>query len=292
MVVQPAPSLEIPPALTEVIVPTPTALLVQSCPQGEDFCVLDGHFWLMAPIIDGNQRSSDGYRFGSTQNGTRETHHGVEFENPSGTTVGSAADGVVVFADADDAATIAWVPAFYGNVVVIKHPFPGYSTPLYTVYGHLSTITVENGESVMAGQKIGEVGATGTAQGSHLHFETRAGTNDYDSARNPILWVQPADEMGVIAGVVVDSKLGDRDVVINVQRVEDGALNPISVTSIETYDRNLLPVQGDSVFHENFAAGNIPAGIYRLSLVYNGKVFEKIIEVKSKQLTYVNFIVE
>ena len=58
-----------------------------------------------------------------------------------------------------------------GNVVVIRHH--GISGLFATRYGHFKTnsIVVEPGESVIQGQKIGEVGSAGNSTGPHLHFE-------------------------------------------------------------------------------------------------------------------------
>jgi hypothetical protein len=53
----------------------------------------------------------------------------------------------------------------YGNTVVIDH---GYG--LMTLYGHLSTIDVKEGDKVALGQSVGRSGATGLAGGDHLHF--------------------------------------------------------------------------------------------------------------------------
>ncbi len=53
----------------------------------------------------------------------------------------------------------------YGNSVVIDH---GYG--LMTIYGHLSSIAVSDGEKVARGDIIGRTGDTGLAGGDHLHF--------------------------------------------------------------------------------------------------------------------------
>ena len=52
-----------------------------------------------------------------------------------------------------------------GKNVVIQH-----SNGYYTVYAHMSDIYVSVGQSVGRGQKIGAMGRTGVATGTHLHF--------------------------------------------------------------------------------------------------------------------------
>ena len=55
----------------------------------------------------------------------------------------------------------------YGNAVVIDH---GYG--LQSLYGHLSSIEVAEGQTVERGQTLGRSGQTGLAGGDHLHFTT------------------------------------------------------------------------------------------------------------------------
>ena len=55
----------------------------------------------------------------------------------------------------------------YGNAVVIDH---GYG--LQTIYGHLSSIAVSEGQKVARGDIIGRTGESGLAGGDHLHFCT------------------------------------------------------------------------------------------------------------------------
>lgn len=53
----------------------------------------------------------------------------------------------------------------YGNAVVIDHGFG-----LMSLYGHLSSVAVKEGQRVQRGQELGRSGQTGLAGGDHLHF--------------------------------------------------------------------------------------------------------------------------
>ncbi len=90
---------------------------------------------------------------------TWRAHLGVDYAAPTGTPVRSVGQGIV---------DVAGNQGGFGNVVMVKHA--GGQT---TVYAHLSRIHVKRGQSVMQGQTLGLVGATGWATGPHLHFEFR-----------------------------------------------------------------------------------------------------------------------
>ena len=62
--------------------------------------------------------------------------------------------------------------ASYGNCVKLQHA-NGY----YTLYAHLSDVTVKYGQKVTKGQVIGHMGNTGNSYGTHLHFEVRRNAN-------------------------------------------------------------------------------------------------------------------
>jgi murein DD-endopeptidase MepM/ murein hydrolase activator NlpD len=108
-------------------------------------------------------------------------HTGVDFPAPSGSTVVAAASGTVVSTGYDGA---------YGNRIVIEH-----ANGLTTTYNHLSSITTHVGAEVTAGDRIGRVGATGNAYGSHLHFEVTRGGDGWSSGTfmDPAAWLAGKD---------------------------------------------------------------------------------------------------
>lgn len=69
----------------------------------------------------------------------------------------------------------------YGNYVVIDHG-NGY----WSLYGHMSTVYVRQGQSVNNNTIVGIEGSTGNSTGSHLHLEIRKGSNSYNSAIDPV----------------------------------------------------------------------------------------------------------
>jgi hypothetical protein len=83
-------------------------------------------------------------------------HTGVDFPAATGTPVYAAQAGHVVLAQA---------LFFPGNIVVIDH-----GLGVYTLYGHLSEISVKVGDELSSGAILGKVGATGRVTGPHLHW--------------------------------------------------------------------------------------------------------------------------
>jgi len=86
-------------------------------------------------------------------------HKGIDLGAKTGTPIYAVLDGTVVYSG---------VQGSYGNVVVIEHP-----DFVMTVYAHNEKNLVNVNDVVTKGQQIATVGATGNAQGSHLHFEYR-----------------------------------------------------------------------------------------------------------------------
>lgn len=251
---------------------------VRCDPYTADYCISEGHFILQRPIRPpANDAIDPTYRFGITANGTRDPHHGVEFVNEDGTPVHAGADGEVVFAGPDEEAIYSPWNSYYGNLIVLEH-----AGGLHTLYAHLSDVAVAPGMKVLAGQEIGSVGSTGTAFGSHLHFEVRVGDpTDYFSARNPELWIPPRPGSGAIQISLLgpDSSFISTEFTIQFHSAPN---QPAGATYyLSTYVRALTT--GD----ENAAISDLAPGQYRIAFVYNGRLHERWVEVESGKLTQV-----
>ncbi|WP_293917067.1 peptidoglycan DD-metalloendopeptidase family protein [Apibacter sp.] len=106
----------------------------------------------------GRITSNFGVRGNPMKKGTgSEFHPGLDIAGNIGDPIHATANGVVIFAN---------VRGGYGNCIIIKHNF-GYET----LYGHLSKINVKEGQTVKAGDVIGQLGSTGRSTGPHVHYE-------------------------------------------------------------------------------------------------------------------------
>ena len=86
----------------------------------------------------------------------RNPHNGEDIGAPLGADVVATNDGIV---------RITVDHIFSGKGIFVDH-----GLGLYTMYFHLSEVSVKDGDPVTAGQIIGKVGATGRATGPHLHW--------------------------------------------------------------------------------------------------------------------------
>jgi hypothetical protein len=110
-------------------------------------------------------------RFGDTFTDPKG-HKGIDYALPLGTPVLAAADGIVEKAGVDNTG--------YGNVIIIRHLWTDG-----TVYAHLRNWSVQVGQKVKAGEKIGNSGNSGNSTGAHLHFEYRTKYDNYKTAIDP-----------------------------------------------------------------------------------------------------------
>ncbi|MFP4205143.1 MAG: peptidoglycan DD-metalloendopeptidase family protein [Spirochaetaceae bacterium] len=89
--------------------------------------------------------------------GVRRMHYGIDVASSMGTPIKAARAGRVVH--------IGSQPGNYGRFMIIRHP-GGYQT----LYAHLDSYAVSEGQYVSQGQVIGKMGNTGRSTGPHLHF--------------------------------------------------------------------------------------------------------------------------
>jgi murein DD-endopeptidase MepM/ murein hydrolase activator NlpD len=266
-------------------------------PCDDNVCILDGSFLLKRPIGPEWRNAIDtSSRYGTLRRRIRDTYYGVQFLNSLGTPVYAAAGGDVEVAGDDSQVSYGPRLNMYGNLVIIKHALPGISEPVYTLYAHLSEISVKAEGDVEAGEQIGLVGMSGSTRGSTLYFEVRYGENAYEAARNPELWLEPltdqtGDPMGALAGRVLD-KQGNyvhvRNVLVeNLRTAAQGKLRPIYLrTYLDNGQMGLDP------WKESFAASYLPEGTYQISFWYGNQLYQREVEVQPGRLTYVNFEVK
>ncbi len=100
----------------------------------------------------------------------RQVHLGVDLASTAQAPVPAANRGKVVFTG-----TIG----IYGQTVVVDH-----GIGLQTLYAHLSSIDVREGQMVAKGETLGRTGTTGLAVGDHLHFEVLVS----GTSVNPVEW--------------------------------------------------------------------------------------------------------
>ena len=263
----------------------------------EDVCILNGSFVLKRPIGPEYRNAIDTTsRYGTLRRGVRDAYHGVQFLNSAGTPVTAAAAADVEVAGDDSQVEYGPRPGMYGNLVILKHDIPGIGEPVYTLYVHLSEISVKAEGDVKTGEEVGLVGMSGSVRGSTLYFEVRYGENAYEATANPELWLEPlADQagnpMGALAGRIVDPE-GNFVTVrnIRVENLRAAAGDELRTFSLKTYlDESQ---RGQSPWGESFAAGDLPEGTYRISLWHGSERYQREVEIQPGKLTFVNFQVK
>jgi murein DD-endopeptidase MepM/ murein hydrolase activator NlpD len=113
-----------------------------------------------------------------------EFHKGIDIGTLSSLDIDAAAPGVVE--------SVGYATGFdgYGEIVLV-----GIGGGFEALYAHLSEVGVAPGNTVYAGQRLGEAGCTGWCTGTHLHFELREDGTAIDPA--PLLPATiPAPEGG------------------------------------------------------------------------------------------------
>jgi murein DD-endopeptidase MepM/ murein hydrolase activator NlpD len=121
------------------------------------------HGTFVWPVPGGRVTSGFGVR-------GKRPHEGIDIVAPEGTAVVASADGRVIYAGSGVRG--------YGNLILLQH-----TDGMVSVYAHNRRNLVTEKAAVRQGQVIAEVGHTGSATASHLHFELRRGEAPIDPSR-------------------------------------------------------------------------------------------------------------
>lgn len=195
---------------------------------------------------------SDGFgpRLKTSDSGRYDFHRGIDIPGTESDEIIAIADGEVyrVYLDGDPSSSYP----DSGNVVIIKHnlddSFIFHEEEInyyYSLYMHLSSISVAAGDAVSTGDTVGYIGHTGDTDFDHLHFEIRVGTtcsleyslsgscgsgHNYDPHINPLTFLNYTQ---INTATVAETVSGD-----DLQLAVSLPRNEVDFNSIEliTYD--------------------------------------------------------
>lgn len=117
--------------------------------------------------------------------GSRNTGIPGASTNHKGVDIGGVGTTTTVVAAKAGTVIISKYSSSYGNYVVISHG-PGNTT----LYAHMSSRSVKEGDVVSQGQVIGVTGSTGISSGPHLHYEIKEGGSRIDPRTYLPGWIQ------------------------------------------------------------------------------------------------------
>ncbi|MER7609548.1 peptidoglycan DD-metalloendopeptidase family protein [Nocardioides sp. NPDC127503] len=133
---------------------------------------------VVRPIQAGLATDNDNY--GNSGSNWANMHTGNDYSSPCGTPVQAAHGGTIVI---ESGGSWGWS----GRWLVKVQTAPGNLT---TWYGHMQSLSVAAGQTVKAGQVIGQVGSEGNSTGCHLHFEVHPHGGGYlQDQVDPAAWL-------------------------------------------------------------------------------------------------------
>lgn len=148
---------------------------------------------VLFPLPAGTYTNTDSFGWRTDPySGARAFHSGSDLAAPAGTPVLAVADGVVSFAGQRGT---------YGGLIIIEHTVGGERVASFYAHMYDHGIHVAAGDSVAAGQHIGDVGSAGKSTGPHLHLEIHPG-GAKEPAVNAVDWLAEHGAAG-LAGVEV-----------------------------------------------------------------------------------------
>lgn len=244
----------------------------------------EDHFWFSRPFTETYATwGSPYYPFGTNNRGQYLWHHGIDIQNPMHVPILAVGDGTVVRAGPDDEVPFGPNLNFFGQAVLIRHDRAWNELPVYTLYGHVSKVLVQEGQPVKAGDVVALVGQGGVALGPHLHLEVRVGNMNYRDARNPDLWVRSDPGHGVIAGRVIDAQgymVPQQPIFLHRAEEPDRFWRETF-----TYPDNV--VGSDAEWGETFTFADVPVGGYVVKTYFDGRLYTRPITVTNQSTTFV-----
>jgi len=145
------------------------------------------------PLPDGTYTKTDSFGMRTDPySGESRFHAGSDLAAPAGTPILAVADGIVSFAGQRGT---------YGGLIVVDHTVGGERVASYYAHMYDAGILVTEGDSVAAGQHIGDVGSAGKSTGPHLHLEIHPGGADHPAV-NAEEWLAENGAAGVAGAAV------------------------------------------------------------------------------------------
>ena len=190
--------------------------------------------------------------------GKKEFHYGVDLAKSGNVPILASADGIVV-------SRLKSVTT-YGNVIFLNHVIGGKTYE--TVYAHLKSINVKEGQKVKQGDIIGYMGNTGRSTGQHLHFEIHDGKwiTGRPNAKDPMLYI-------------------DKEESVNNNSNKKKLYLPKDVSSWAVYPTNKQPIKKNAIAYLN------PKKFGGLEYDVLGNPQTDVVTIQTKQFGKVNIYV-
>jgi len=257
-----------------------------------DTAVARSHFLLADPLQNGRKPLEDGYYpYGWDGGGRFLLHNGSDFPGEKGTPVTAVADATVIVAQTDEAELYGWRCDWYGQLIVLELTERWQGQAVYVLYGHIQNIQATPGQIVEQGDILAEIGVEGVSLVPHLHLEIRIANNGFGNTVNPMLWLAPLPQTGILAGRLVDETgrpwQGKRVTLIKASGDEVNYFH--TFTYLDDPDHLIHP---DAGLAENFVFADMKPGFYTLFATEAGEEIRLPVEIKEGELTAVEMILK
>lgn len=250
------------------------------------------HFWLSDPIATGRKPFEQAYYPYGWDGGQRFLlHNGADMPEELGTPVLAAADGTVVVAQSDQEAMFGWRCDWYGQLVIVELDERWQNQPVYILYGHIRNLQVQEGDRVQQGDQIAEIGVEGVSVVPHLHLEVRVGRNEFGTTQNPLLWLQPTEDFGILAGRLVDPEKRPWQG-IRLTLIDGSGEEPTFISTFSYLDDPQHIINPDDQLAENFVFADMRPGFYTLFTQIQGVDYRVPVEIKAGEVTAVEIVTE